>query len=142
MRTLTIILTAALFTAAPIAAQTTALAVGGGRATVRTAAQLTIPVYLRAAETQTLTATWQGNGYTEYLATYTVRGNVSWDLVTKATPEGITLLAQDGEWTTGAATIGTGEVTNGATVLVRVRVTNEAAANWREQLQLEAVRGL
>ena len=142
MRTITLIIAAAALTAAPLAAQTTALAVGRGTtATVRVQANLTIPAFIRATETQTLTETWKGNGYTEYLATYTVRGNVRWDLVTNATPEGVTLLAQDGEWTAGATTIGNGEVTNGATVLVRVRVATAAAPNWREQLQLEAVRG-
>lgn len=141
MRTLTLVLAAALFTAAPLAAQTTALVTGGGRATVRIEANLTIPAFVRATETQTLTETWKGTGYTEYLATYTVRGNVRWDLVTTA-PEGVTLLAQDGNWTAGTATIGNGDVTNGATVLVRVRVADGTATTWREQLQLEAVRGL
>lgn len=140
MRTLTITLAAALLAAAPVAAQTSALSVGGSRATIRIQANLTIPAYLRAAESQALTETWQGNGYTEYVATYTVRGNVRWDLVSSAMPEGVTLLAQDGEWTTGAATIGNGEVTNGATVLVRVRVATGTAADWRQHLQLEAVR--
>ena len=142
MRTLTLILAAALFTAAPVAAQNTAALVGEGRATVRVAARLVIPVYLNATETQTLTETWKGTGYTEYLATYTVRGNVGWDLVTRETPAGITVLDEDGNWTAGAATIGNGAATNGDTILVRVRVADTAAANWREQLRLEAVRGL
>lgn len=142
MRTLTLILAAALFTAAPLTAQTAAAAIGGGRATVRTTARLTIPVYLNAAETQPLTETFRGTGYTEYLATYTVRGNVNWELVTKQMPAGVTVLDQDGDWNADAATIGTGDATNGATVLVRVRVTTAAAADWREQLKLEALRGL
>lgn len=141
MRTLTLTLAAALFLAAPVAAQNTALVAGRGRAVVRIEANLTIPTYLHAAETQTLTETWKGTGYTEYLATYTVRANTRWDLVTTATPEGVTLLAQDGEWTAGNTTIGNGDATNGATILVRVRVANGTAATWRDQLQLDAVRG-
>lgn len=141
MRTLTLVLTAALLTAAPVAAQTTALAVNGGRATIRIEANLTIPAFVRATESQALTETFKGTGYTEYLATYTVRGNTRWDLVTTA-PEGVTLLAQDGNWTAGTSTIGNGEVTNGATVLVRVRVANGTATTWRDQLNLEAVRGI
>lgn len=142
MRTLTLILAAALFTAAPLAAQNTALVAGRGRATVRIQANLGIPVYLRATETQALTETWKGNGYTEYLATYTVRANARWDLVTAAAPAGVTVLAADGTWTAAPTTIGTGDLTNGATVLVRVRVATTAAANWREQMKLEAVEGL
>jgi hypothetical protein len=142
MRTLTLILAAALVTAAPLAAQNTAMVVGRGRATLRIDATLQIPAYIRAEATQGLTQTWKGNGFTEYLATYTVRANTRWDLVTTTAPAGVTVLAQDGNWIAGAATIGNGEVTTGATVLVRVRVTNDAAANWKEQLQLEAVRGL
>jgi hypothetical protein len=141
MRTTTLLLAAALFTAAPLAAQNTALVVGRGRATVRVETALTIPAFIRAAETQTLTETFKGNGYTEYLATYTVRANTRWDLVATAMPEGVTILAQDGEWTAGAATIGNGDCTNGDRILVRVRVTTDAATNWREQLQLEAQRG-
>jgi hypothetical protein len=96
---------------------------------------------MHATETQALTETWKGTGYTEYLATYTVRANTRWDLVTTTTPEGVTLLAQNGEWTAGNTTIGNGDVTNGATILVRVRVANGTAATWRDQLHLDAVRG-
>lgn len=142
MRTLTLILAAALVTAAPLAAQNTALVAGRGRATVRIEANLGIPAYLRAAETQALTETWKGTGYTEYLATYTVRANTQWDLVATAAPAGVTILAADGEWTAGTAVIGNGDVTNAATILVRVRVATTAAANWREELKFEAVKGL
>jgi hypothetical protein len=118
------------------------LVAGRGRATVRVEATLVIPAYTQATETQTLTETWKGTGYTEFLATYTVRANVRWDLVTTTTPEGVTVLAQNGEWTAGNTTIGNGDVTNGATILVRVRVANGTAATWRDQLHLDAVRGL
>lgn len=141
MRTITLTLAAALFFAAPVAAQNTALvAGGGGRAVVRVEAKLLVPAITLATETQTLAETWKGTGYTEYLATYTVRANTRWDLVTTA-PEGVTLLAQNGEWTTGNTTIGNGGVTNGATILVRVRVADGTAGDWRDQLHLEAVRG-
>lgn len=140
MRTLTLTLAAALLLAAPVAAQNTALVAGRGRAVVRIEANLAIPAFMQATETQTLTETWKGTGYTEYLATYTVRANTRWDLVTTA-PEGVTVLAQNGEWTTGNTTIGNGDVTNGATILVRVRVANGTADTWRNQLHLEAARG-
>lgn len=140
MRTLTLTLAAALLFAAPVAAQNTALVAGRGRAVVRIEANLAIPAFMQATETQALTETWKGTGYTEYLATYTVRANTRWDLVTTA-PEGVTVLAQNGEWTTGNTTIGNGDVTNGATILVRVRVANGTAATWRDQLHLEAARG-
>lgn len=142
MRTLVLVLAAALFTAAPLAAQSAALVTGRGRAAVRVDARLTIPAFVRATETQSLTETWKGSGYTEYLATYTVRGNVEWDLVSTAAPEGVTILDQHGNWTAGRTVIGNGEVTNAATVLVRVRVANGTEANWRDQLRLEAVRGI
>ena len=141
MRTLTLILAAALITAAPVAAQTTALAIGNGaRATVRITAALTIPAYLRATETVAVTQTHKGNGFTEYLATYTVRGNVRWTLDALELPEGVTVLDQNGNWTATPATIGLGDVTNGATVLVRVRVTDAAANNWQQHLRIDAER--
>lgn len=141
MRTLTLILAAALITAAPVAAQTTALAVGNGaRATVRVTAGLTIPAYLRATETVALTQTHKGNGFTEYLATYTVRGNVRWTLDALELPEGVTVLDQNGNWTATPATIGLGDVTNGATILVRVRVTDAAGTDWQQHLRIDAER--
>jgi hypothetical protein len=103
-------------------------------------AKLVVPVFLLATETQAMAETWKGTGYTEFLATYTVRANTRWNLVTTA-PEGVTLLAETGDWTTGNTTIGNGDVTNGATVLVRVRVADGTPATWRDQLHLEAVRG-
>lgn len=143
MRTLTLILAAALVTTAPLAAQTTALAAGNGaRATVRVTAGLTIPAYLRATETVALTQTHKGTGFTEYLATYTVRGNVRWTLDALELPEGVTVLDQHGNWTATPAIIGLGDVTNGATVLVRVRVTNAAALGWQQQLRIDAERAL
>jgi hypothetical protein len=141
MRTTTLILAAALFIGAPVAAQTTALAVGtGARATVRVQATLNIPVYLRATETATLTQTWKGDGFTEYLAKYTVRGNVRWTLEAVTLPAGVTVLDARGDWVPTLATIGHGDPTNGAELYVRVRVTDGAVAGWAEALQIETVR--
>jgi len=143
MRTLTLILAAALVTTAPLAAQNTALAIGNGaRATVRFTAALAVPAYLRATETVALTQTHKANGFTEYLATYTVRGNVRWTLDALELPEGVTVLDQHGNWTAVPATIGYGDVTNGATILVRVRVTDTAAADWQQHLRIDAERAI
>jgi hypothetical protein len=141
MRTLNILLAAALVTAAPLAAQTTALATGNGaRATVRVETTLAIPAFLQARETVALAQTHQGNGFTEYLATYTVRGNVRWTLDAQAIPAGVTVLDENGNWTPEPATIGLGTPTNGTTILVRVRVTDTAAANWQQNLAINAQR--
>lgn len=141
MRTTPLLLAAALFIGAPVAAQTTALAVGtGARATVRVQATLNIPVYLRATETATLTQTWKGEGFTEYLAKYTVRGNVRWTLEAETLPAGVTVLDAQGNWAANLATIGYGTPTNGAELYVRVRVTDAAEAGWAEALNIEAIR--
>ena len=140
MRTLTLILAAALATT-PLTAQTTALAVGNGaHATVRVTATLTIQAYLKATETVALTQTHKAAGFTEYLATYTVRANVRWTLEALELPAGVTVLDENGYWTATPATIGLGDVTNGATLLVRVRVTDTAAADWQQQLRIDAER--
>ena len=139
MRTLNILLAAALVTAAPLAAQTTALAVGNrARATVRVQATMAIPAFLQAKETVALAQTHKGNGFTEYLATYTVRGNVRWTLEATAVPAGVTVLNEHGNWTAEPATIGLGDLTNGTTILVRVRVTDAAAAGWQQHLAINA----
>lgn len=141
MRTQTLLLTAALLMAAPVAAQTTAMAVGrGARAEVRITATATIPAFLDAAETTALTQTHKGNGFTEYLATYTVRGNVRWTLDATALPAGTTVLDQHGNWIGENATIGLGQPTNNATVLVRVRVADGTADEWQQALRIEAQR--
>lgn len=141
MRTTTLFLTiAALLAAAPLGAQTTAFAVGGGRATVRMEAALTIPVYLRATETAAFVETHKGNGFTEFLATYTVRGNTRWTLEAAPLPAGVTILDERADWTGTTATVGRGDATNGATILVRVRVADGATTEWQQALHLEAVR--
>ncbi len=140
MRTTTLLTLAALLTAAPLAAQNTAVAVGTVRAEVRITAGMTIPVYLRATETAGFTKTREANGTTEYLATYTVRGNVDWTLDATNTPAGVTVLDLDGNWAATPTTIGMGDPTNGTTITVRVRVAQNAAANWQHALQLEAVQ--
>lgn len=141
MRTRTFLLTAALLMAAPLTAQTTAMAVGrGARAEIRITAAATIPAFLQATETATLTETHKGNGFTEYLATYTVRGNVRWTLDATALPAGTTVLDQHGNWTAENATIGLGRPTNNATVLVRVRVADGTADGWQQALRIEAQR--
>ena len=142
MRTTTLLLAAALFTAAPLTAQQAAAYTNGGRATVRLAAGTTIPVFLRATETVAFAQTYKGNGFTEYLATYTVRGNTRWTLDATQVPAGVTLLDERADWTPGAAPIGRGDATNGTTVLVRVRVADGTAADWQQMLRLEAVRDL
>lgn len=136
MRIITLIVATAL-TTAPLAAQTTALAVGRGRAIVRVEATARIPVYLRATETVAFATTHQAATFTEHLATFRVRGNAAWTLDATALPAGVTVLDERGDWVSTPATIGRGEVTNGADILVRVRVSAEAPANWREQLRLE-----
>lgn len=141
MRTTTLLLTtAALLAAAPLGAQTTAFAVGGGRATVRIEAALTIPAYLRATETAAFVETHKGNGFTELLATYTVRGNTRWTLEAAQIPAGVTVLDERADWTGTDAIVGRGDATNGTTILVRVRVTDGTAADWQQALRLEAVR--
>ncbi len=140
MRTTTLITFAALLAAAPLNAQTTAVAVGRARAELRVAPAMTIPVYLNATETVGFTKTYQGNGFTEYLATYTVRGNTAWALTAVNTPAGVTVLDENAAWLPANATIGTGTLTNGDAVLVRVRVATGADANWMQALRLEAVR--
>lgn len=141
MRTPTLLLTAALLMAAPVAAQTTAMAVGrGARAEIRITANATIPVILQATETAALTETHKGNGFTEHLVTYTVRGNVRWTLDATALPAGVTVLDQSGNWTGENATIGLGQPTNDATVHVRVRVADGTADGWRQALRIEAQR--
>ncbi len=139
MRTTTLIAVAALLTAAPLAAQTTAVAVGTPRATVRFAAALEIPVFLRATETAAFVQTHKGNGFTEYLATYTVRGNTRWAL--EATlPAGVTVLDENADWTPTQATVGTGTLTDGDAILVRVRVADGTPDDWRQALRFETVR--
>lgn len=141
MRTPTFLLAAAFLFAAPLAAQNTALAVGrGARAEVRITATATIPAFLQATETVALTETHKGNGFTEYLATYTVRGNVRWTLDATAIPAGTTVLDQHGDWTDDVATIGRGERTNNAAVLVRLRVVDGTAEGWQQALRIEAQR--
>jgi|SRR5690606_31673706 len=141
MRAPTFILAAAMLVAAPLAAQTTAMAIGhGARAEIRITAAANVPVILQTQETEAFVQTYKGNGFTEYLATYTVRGNVRWMLETEALPEGITALNVMGNWAATAATIATGQPTNGATVTVRVRVADGVAAGWQQQLKLEAQR--
>ena len=141
MRATNLISAAALFIAAPLAAQNTGLVVGNRRAAVRVEANLAIPVYVRAAEKVAMTETWKGAGFTEMLATYTVRGNTRWEL-TATMPEGVTVLDRDGNWVAGTAIVGEGNVTNGAELTVRVRVTNTAAAAWKNELRVEAGRAL
>lgn len=141
MRATKLIIAAAFFFAAPLAAQTTGLAVGGRRAAVRVEANLAIPAYVRAAEAVALTETFKGTGYVEMLATYTVRGNTRWEL-TATMPEGVTVLDRDGNWVAGTAIIGEGDVTNGADLTVRVRVTTDAAATWKNAMRIEAGRAI
>lgn len=141
MRTRTLLLIAGLLMAAPLTAQTSAMAVGRGtRAAVRMTATTTIPAYLQATETAVLTQTHKGNGFTEFLATYTVRGNVRWTLDATTLPVGTTVLDQNGNWTAENATIGLGQPTNNATVLVRVRVADGTADGWQQALRIEAQR--
>lgn len=140
MRALNILLTAALVTAAPLAAQTTAMAVGNGaRATLRVETTLAIPAFLQAKETVAIAQTHQGTGFAEYRATYTVRGNVRWTLDATALPAGVTVLDENGNWTAEPATIGLGTPTNGTTILVRVRVA-DTAADWQQGLAINAQR--
>ncbi len=141
MRASNFIIAAALFIAAPLAAQTTGLAVGSRRAAVRVEANMAIPTYVRAAEAVALTETWKGTGFVEMLATYTVRGNTRWEL-TATMPEGVTVLDRDGNWVAGSAIVGEGDVTNGAELTVRVRVTTAAAATWKNDMRIEAGRAL
>jgi hypothetical protein len=141
MRTQITILAAALCLAAPLAAQNNALAIGRGvRAEVRITATAVVPVFLQATETAALTQTHKGEGFTEYLATYTVRGNVRWTLDATAIPTGVTVLDQKGDWTDEFAAIGLGQRTNNATVLVRVRVADGTAEGWEQALRIEAQR--
>lgn len=140
MRTTTLITIAALLAAAPLNAQTTAVAVGRVRAEVRVAATVNIPVYLNATETVGFVQTYKGNGFTEFLATYRVRANTAWTLEAVTTPAGVTVLDQNADWLPTAATVGTGYATNGDAILVRVRVADGAAANWIDALRLDAVR--
>lgn len=141
MRTPTFLLAAAFFFAAPLAAQNTALAVGrGARAEVRITATVTIPAFLQATETVALTETHKGNGFTEYLATFTVRSNVRWTLDATVLPAGTTVLDQHGNWTGALATVGLGEPTNNAAVLVRLRVADGTADGWQQALRIEAQR--
>lgn len=124
-----------------MAAQTTALVTGNGaHATVRVETTRAIPAFLQARETVALAQTHQGNGFTEYLATCRVRGNVRWTLDTQAIPAGVTVLDENGNWTPEPATIGLGTPTNGTTILVRVRVTDAAAANGQQHLAINAQR--
>jgi hypothetical protein len=140
MRTTTLITLAALLAATPLAAQTGAVAAGRVRAEVRIAAAITIPVYLNATETVAFTQTHKGEGFAEYLATYTVRGNAAWALEAVNAPAGVTVLDQHADWQPTAATIGTGFATNGDAILVRVRVAEGAAPDWKQALRVEAVR--
>lgn len=141
MRTQTLLLTAALLMAAPLAAQPTAMTVGRGvRAEVRITANTTIPTLLQATETAAITQTYDGNGFTEHLVTYTVRGNVRWTLDATALPAGVTVLDQNGNWTGENATIGLGRPTNDAKVLVRLRVADGTADGWQQALRIEAQR--
>ncbi len=140
MRTTTILTLAALLAAAPLTAQTAAVAVGNVRAEVRITAGMQIPVYLRATETAGFVQTHRGNGFTEYLATYTLRGNTGWALEAVATPAGVTVLDVNADWAPVNATIATGTATDGDAVLVRVRVADGTAADWRQALRFEATR--
>lgn len=112
----------------------------GARAELRITATATIPAVLHTAETVALTETHKGNGFTEYLATYTVRGNVRWTLGATALPAGTTVLDRHGNWTGADATIGLGEPTNNAAVLVRLRVADGTADGWQQALRIEAQR--
>jgi hypothetical protein len=141
MRATNLIIAAALFIAAPLAAQNTGVAVGTRRAAVRVEANMSIPTYVRAAESVTMTETWKGTGFVEMLATYTVRGNTRWEL-SATLPEGVTVLDRDGNWTADNAIIGEGDATNAAAITVRVRVTTAAAATWKNDLRIEADRAL
>lgn len=142
MRPATLLLIALLLatTAADATAQNVAAVVGAGSGTVRATASTTIPEILHLRQTESHTATWQGETFTEYTLKYQVATNLRWDLMAVTVPVGVTVLDTQGAWTGQGATIANGTPTNAAEVTVRVRIVGGAAATWAQDLRLEARR--
>ena len=97
--------TALMFTVS-VGAQQIAFASGSrGEAKVRASVGITMPVLMRFTPTAQPTATFQAEYFTEYVIRYSVATNSRWEVTVSNLPKGVTVLAEDGAWVDGQASL-------------------------------------